>query len=148
VVRHPYNKGNGASVKTAIRSSTTEWIAIVDGDGQHPSEDAMRLVSRCGEFDLVIGARDPRTQATSGRRVGRSCRKPTRSNRKRRKCTRHVLVGRFAQQSTAGANRKAFSGRIGRKRMKPGKHRASLVATDAAGNKSAPKRLNLRVVRR
>jgi glycosyltransferase involved in cell wall biosynthesis len=70
VVRHPYNKGNGASVKTAIRSSTTEWIAIVDGDGQHPSEDAMRLVSRCGEFDLVIGARDPRTQATNGRRVG------------------------------------------------------------------------------
>jgi len=70
VVRHPYNKGNGASVKTAIRSSTTEWIAIVDGDGQHPSEDALRLVSRCGEFDLVIGARDPRTQATNGRRVG------------------------------------------------------------------------------
>ena len=70
VVRHPYNKGNGASVKTAIRSSTTEWIAIVDGDGQHPSEDALRLASRCGEFDLVIGARDPRTQATSGRRIG------------------------------------------------------------------------------
>ena len=70
VVRHPYNKGNGASVKTAIRSSTTEWIAIVDGDGQHPSEDAMRLVSRCGEFDLVIGARDPRTQATNVRRAG------------------------------------------------------------------------------
>jgi hypothetical protein len=32
--------------------------------------------------------------------------------------------------------------------MKPGKHRASLVATDTAGNKSAAKRLNLRVVRR
>jgi hypothetical protein len=87
-------------------------------------------------------------QATTGRRVGRSCRKPSRSNRKRRKCTRYVLVGRFAQASTTGANRKAFSGRIGRKRMKPGKHRASLVATDTAGNKSAAKRLNLRVVRR
>jgi glycosyltransferase involved in cell wall biosynthesis len=70
VVRHPYNKGNGASVKTAIRSATTEWIAIVDGDGQHPSEDAKRLVSRCGDFDLVIGARDPHTQATPGRRLG------------------------------------------------------------------------------
>lgn len=70
VVRHPYNKGNGASVKTAIRSSATDWIAIIDGDGQHPSEDAMRLVGRCGEFDLVIGARDARTQATAGRRIG------------------------------------------------------------------------------
>jgi len=70
VVRHPYNKGNGAAIKTAIRASTTEWIAIIDGDGQHPSEDARRLVSRCGDFDLVIGARDPRTQATAGRRLG------------------------------------------------------------------------------
>jgi glycosyltransferase involved in cell wall biosynthesis len=70
VIRHPYNKGNGAAVKTAIRNAGTEWIAIVDGDGQHPSEDARRLVDRCGDFDLVIGARDPRTQATTGRRMG------------------------------------------------------------------------------
>lgn len=70
VVRHPYNKGNGAAVKTAIRSSATDWIAIIDGDGQHPSQDAKRLVDRCGDFDLVIGARDPRTQATAGRRAG------------------------------------------------------------------------------
>jgi glycosyltransferase involved in cell wall biosynthesis len=70
VLRHPYNKGNGAAVKTAIRAATTEWIAIVDGDGQHPAEDVMRLVSRLGDFDLVIGAREPRTQATSLRRIG------------------------------------------------------------------------------
>lgn len=70
VVRHPYNKGNGASVKTAIRSATSEWIAIVDADGQHDPADARRIVNRLGEFDLVIGARDPRTQATAGRRLG------------------------------------------------------------------------------
>ena len=70
VVRHPYNKGNGAAVKTAIRSSTSDWIAIIDGDGQHRAEDAKRLVARLGEYDLVIAARDPRTQATTGRRLG------------------------------------------------------------------------------
>src|SRR6476661_265741 len=70
VVRHPYNKGNGAAVKTAIRSATSDWIAIVDADGQHRAEDAKRLCGRLGEFDLVVGARDPRTQATAGRRVG------------------------------------------------------------------------------
>jgi glycosyltransferase involved in cell wall biosynthesis len=70
VVRHPYNKGNGAAVKTAIRSAASEWIAIVDADGQHRAADALRLVSRLGDFDLVIGARDPRTQATAGRRLG------------------------------------------------------------------------------
>jgi glycosyltransferase involved in cell wall biosynthesis len=70
VVRHPYNKGNGAAVKTAIRSANSEWIAIVDADGQHRAGDALRLVDRLGDFDLVIGARDPRTQATAGRRIG------------------------------------------------------------------------------
>jgi glycosyltransferase involved in cell wall biosynthesis len=70
VVRHPYNKGNGAAVKTAIRSSTSDWILIIDGDGQHRAEDAKRLVARLGEYDLVIGARDPQTQATAGRRLG------------------------------------------------------------------------------
>jgi glycosyltransferase involved in cell wall biosynthesis len=70
VVTHPYNKGNGAAVKTAIRSATSDWIAIVDADGQHRAEDVVRLVGRLGDFDLMIGARDPRTQATAGRRLG------------------------------------------------------------------------------
>jgi glycosyltransferase involved in cell wall biosynthesis len=70
VIRHPYNKGNGAAVKTAIRSAGSEWILIVDADGQHRAADAARLVARLGEFDLVIGARDPQTQATAGRRLG------------------------------------------------------------------------------
>ncbi|HYB97453.1 MAG TPA: glycosyltransferase family 2 protein, partial [Vicinamibacterales bacterium] len=52
VVRHPYNKGNGAAVKTAIRSALGEWIAIVDGDGQHQPADALRLISRLGDYDL------------------------------------------------------------------------------------------------
>jgi cellulose synthase/poly-beta-1,6-N-acetylglucosamine synthase-like glycosyltransferase len=57
VVRHPYNKGNGAAVKSGIRTSTGEYVLIVDGDGQHPGEDAVRLTERLGEYDLVIGAR-------------------------------------------------------------------------------------------
>jgi glycosyltransferase involved in cell wall biosynthesis len=70
VVRHPYNKGNGAAVKSGIRRATGEHVLIVDGDGQHSPEDARRLVSRLGEFDLVIGARSASTQATSARRFG------------------------------------------------------------------------------
>ena len=45
VVRHPYNKGNGASVKTGIRAATGEYVLIVDGDGQHQPADARRLVA-------------------------------------------------------------------------------------------------------
>ena len=38
-------------------------------------------------------------RARSGRRVGGRCRARTKANRKRRKCTRYVRVGRFAQQA-------------------------------------------------
>jgi glycosyltransferase involved in cell wall biosynthesis len=72
VIRHPYNKGNGAAVKTGIRNATGEYILIVDADGQHDPGDARRLVSRLGEFDLVIGARSTGTQATHARRFGNS----------------------------------------------------------------------------
>ncbi len=72
VVRHPYNKGNGAAVKSGIRRATGKYVLIVDGDGQHSPADARRLVARLGEYDLVIGARSNGTQATHARRVGNS----------------------------------------------------------------------------
>ena len=70
VIRHPYNKGNGAAVKTGIRHATGDFLLIIDADGQHAPSDALRLTTRLGEFDLVIGARDAATQATAARRGG------------------------------------------------------------------------------
>ena len=70
VARHPYNKGNGAAVKTGIRRATGDYVLIIDADGQHPPEDALRIVARLGEYDLVIGARADATQATAARRTG------------------------------------------------------------------------------
>ena len=70
VVRHAYNKGNGAAVKSGLRRATGAHVLIVDGDGQHSPSDARRLVERLGEFDLVVGARAGATQATIGRRIG------------------------------------------------------------------------------
>lgn len=70
VIRHPYNKGNGAAVKTGTRHASGDFVLIVDGDGQHHADDARRLVARLGEFDLVVGARRAATQATLTRRAG------------------------------------------------------------------------------
>lgn len=70
VIRHPYNKGNGAAVKSGIRAATGEFVLIIDGDGQHRPSDAVRLASRLGEYDLVVGARQASTQATFTRRLG------------------------------------------------------------------------------
>jgi glycosyltransferase involved in cell wall biosynthesis len=70
VIRHPYNKGNGAAVKSGIRSASGAYVLILDADGQHQPEDAGRLVSFLDRYDLVVGARAPQTQATAARRAG------------------------------------------------------------------------------
>jgi glycosyltransferase involved in cell wall biosynthesis len=70
VIRHPYNKGNGAAVKTGLRQSTGAFVLILDADGQHPPGDAVRLVNQLGDYDLVVGARAASTQATVTRRAG------------------------------------------------------------------------------
>jgi glycosyltransferase involved in cell wall biosynthesis len=70
VLRHPYNKGNGAAVKTGIRQATGAFVLIADGDGQHRPADAARLVAHLGTYDLVVGARSRQTHASISRRIG------------------------------------------------------------------------------
>ena len=70
VVRHPYNKGNGAAVKTGIRQAAGEFVLLLDADGQHQPTDARRLVDRLGDYDLVVGSRSRAAQAGVARAVG------------------------------------------------------------------------------
>jgi hypothetical protein len=87
-------------------------------------------------------------RALPGRRAGRRCVKQTRKNRRKRRCTRYVRFGAFGVDSLAGANDHAFSGKIGRRSLRPGHYRATLVATDGGGLSSKPKALKFVVVRR
>jgi glycosyltransferase involved in cell wall biosynthesis len=61
-VRHPYNKGNGAAVKTGVREATGDVVLLMDADGQHDPADALRIVAPVGVHDMVIGARSARDQ--------------------------------------------------------------------------------------
>jgi hypothetical protein len=75
-------------------------------------------------------------RAQPGRRKGRNCVKPTKKNRKARKCTRFVTMAKLTRSGARGVNAVPFSGRIGTKALKPGKYRATFAARDAAGNLS------------
>jgi hypothetical protein len=91
------------------------------------------------------------SRALPGRRVGRACRKQTRRNRSRRRCTRFVKVrGAAIRRSLdAGARRIGFSGRISRQRsLKPGAYRLELVARDRAGNASRPDRARFTLLKK
>lgn len=57
VVRHPYNKGNGAAVKTGIREVSSRVILLMDADLQHDPGEASKILGPIGDYDMVIGAR-------------------------------------------------------------------------------------------
>jgi glycosyltransferase involved in cell wall biosynthesis len=70
VYRHPYNIGNGAAVKTGIRTATGDVLVFMDGDGQHDPKDIHRLLDHIPEYDLVVGERPKGGQASSSRAIG------------------------------------------------------------------------------
>jgi len=57
VVRHPYNIGNGAAVKSGIRAARGKVIVLMDGDGQHKPEDIPKLLAEASTYHMVVGAR-------------------------------------------------------------------------------------------
>jgi len=72
VIRHPYNKGNGAAVKTGLRNAQGEVVLLLDADGQHPPEDIEHVLAAIGEYDLVVGARTRDSESAWIRDLGNS----------------------------------------------------------------------------
>lgn len=67
-VKHGYSMGNGAAIKSGARRATGEVFVFMDGDGQHNPEDIPRLLERLDDgYDMVVGNRDSKSQASFGR---------------------------------------------------------------------------------
>jgi len=70
VYTHPYNIGNGAAVKSGIRVASGDIMVLMDGDGQHEPEDIAKLLKYFPDFDMVVGARSIKDQASLARAMG------------------------------------------------------------------------------
>ncbi len=71
IINHPYSKGNGAAIKSGARAATGDVLVFLDGDGQHRAEHLPSLLAKFEQgFDLVIGARQLRGQASASRAIG------------------------------------------------------------------------------
>jgi hypothetical protein len=105
-----------------------------------------------------VTARRTALRAQRGRRAGRgtvfrySVSEPARVTIR---IDRRVRRGRYRRAGRtlvrnvpAGRVRTRFSGRIGRRALRPGRYRATVRATDGAGLRSNPRRVTFRVVRR
>jgi hypothetical protein len=89
-------------------------------------------------------------RAGPGLRSGKRCAKPTRKLRRRhaKRCTRYTSAGTLTRAAKQGTNRHPFTGRIGRRPLKPGRYRATITATDPAGNVSAARTATFAIVGR
>ena len=67
-IRHPYQKGNGAAIKTGAWAARGETLVFMDADGQHDPADIPHLLERYRQgFDMVVGARRWGSQANVAR---------------------------------------------------------------------------------
>jgi dolichol-phosphate mannosyltransferase len=49
--------GYAASLLQGLREADTEWVLVMDADGSHGAEDALRLWQARDDADLVVGSR-------------------------------------------------------------------------------------------
>lgn len=69
-IKHPYPKGNGATIKTGARAAKGDVLVFMDADGQHKPEDIPALIDKFHQgYDMVIGARQSGSQAGLHRAV-------------------------------------------------------------------------------
>lgn len=67
-VSHPYSMGNGAAIKTGARAATGDILVFMDGDGQHDPAYIPSLLKKLDSgFQMAVGARDRKSQASLGR---------------------------------------------------------------------------------
>jgi len=70
VFSHPYNIGNGAAVKSGIRTAKGDILVFMDADGQHDPSDISKMLALLPKYDMVVGERKRSGQASFHRAVG------------------------------------------------------------------------------
>ena len=69
-VQHHISLGNGAAIKSGARAAHGRILVFLDGDGQHNPDDIEKLLNhKQNGIDMVIGARDNKSQATPFRLI-------------------------------------------------------------------------------
>lgn len=71
LIQQPYNKGYGAAIKTGVRQVNTEFIMMIDSDGQHNPDDIPKLLNEADKYDMIIGERQKDSQFQLKRRPGK-----------------------------------------------------------------------------
>ena len=103
------------------------------GSRSTPKGSSLRLsLSEAATLKLQISAQ------RIGHKLHGKCVTRSRANRGKAPCRLYLRAGTLSVKASSGPNRLSFSGRVAGHALRPGTYRVSIVATDAAGNSSAP----------
>jgi hypothetical protein len=131
--------------KFAVSRKKTARVAATTAKKRKKAKKGTKI-----SFRLSVNARVTVRidRQSSGRKVRGKCRKVTKKNKAKKKCRRYVKAGKLVRKNLKpGRNVVRFSGRIGKKALKPGRYRASLTAYNPGGSSKTVRR-PFRVVRR
>jgi uncharacterized repeat protein (TIGR01451 family) len=131
-----------ASVRPVLSMVTISPARFRVGSAPTPTSASKRTPRGTSiDFELNVPARVSilLQHRLSGRRQGKRCLTSTAGKRQHGPpCTRLVAVGTLTRTGTGGANRIAFSGRIGSHALAAGGYLATLTATAGGAPPSAP----------
>ena len=138
-----------APIVTAVKESAPKWL---EGNALARFSARRKLpIGTTFSFNLNESARVSFafTQPASGRKVGTRCVTPNRQNKKKPRCTRKLTRGTLSFTAHVGSNKVRFQGRIARsKKLKPGRYTLTMIATNAAGQRSLPHSLSFTIVKK
>lgn len=151
----PPEGGTGAPpVSAPGAAGSPPGATPLDGsDRRAPTVAGLRLSARRTRTGRVVDVRlrlDERARVRivlssigAGRRVGRTCRLPTRALRRRPACERRTRRSTATRTVAPGSRRITLRART----LRPGRYVATVTATDAAGNRSVTRQARFRIRR-
>lgn len=57
LIKHPYNMGYGAAIKSGLSNAVFDKVLIIDGDRTYPCDEIPKLLEHSGSYDMVVGSR-------------------------------------------------------------------------------------------
>jgi hypothetical protein len=148
---HPPAPAGGGQPGPAVPGPTAP--AGGQPGGSAPADAQAPLIGAFRAAPSVFAVARARAALAAGVRRGTRFRytlsEPARVTLRIRRARRggYRTIATLARTGAGGANRIRFTGRIGRRALRPGRYRALLTATDAAGNRSAPRATRFRIAR-
>lgn len=117
----------------------------IDNTTLRPGQ-AARFNFRSSEAGQAVLTIEQRFRGTKKKKKGKTTCVAAKKGQKKN-CTGYRKVGEIRQRVNPGENSIPFNGKIAGRKLKPGRYRASLVITDAAGQVSRTETVNFKVVK-